>query len=160
MRLLPPELLALPRQLAINFHDGPLPRYAGLNATCWALLNGESEHAVTWHVIEDKADTGDILVQQAFPIAADDTAFTLNARCFAFGTQSFGELCNQLANGTATGRAQDLTRRSYFAARIGRHRLRATGAGGVPVGASVRSRWLPESDCRRQSARQERRVRS
>ena len=115
LRLLPSELLALPRQLAINFHDGPLPRYAGLNATCWSLLNGESEHAVTWHVIEDKADTGDILVQQVFPIAADDTAFTLNARCFAFGTQSFGELCNQLANGTATGRAQDLTRRSYFA---------------------------------------------
>jgi natural product biosynthesis luciferase-like monooxygenase protein len=117
LRLLSPELLALPRQMAINFHDGPLPRYAGLNATCWSLLNGESEHAVTWHVIEAKADTGDILVQQAFPIAADDTAFTLNARCFAFGTASFGELSEQLANGTAAGRAQDLTRRSYF----GRH---------------------------------------
>ncbi|MFT6080497.1 MAG: natural product biosynthesis luciferase-like monooxygenase protein [Planctomycetota bacterium] len=117
LRLLPPELLALPRQLAINFHDGPLPRYAGLNATCWSLLNGESEHAVSWHIIEAKADTGDILVQHAFPIAADDTAFTLNARCFAFGTQSFGELIEQLANGTTTGTAQDLTRRSYF----GRH---------------------------------------
>lgn len=117
LRLLPPELLALPRQMAINFHDGPLPRYAGLNATCWSLLNGESEHAVTWHLIDAKADTGDILLQHTFPIAADDTAFTLNARCFAFGTQSFGELSEQLVNGTAIGTAQDLTRRSYF----GRH---------------------------------------
>lgn len=114
LKLLPPELLALPRQLAINFHDGPLPRYAGLNATCWALLNGEPEHAVTWHVIEDKADTGDVLVQQAFPVAADETAFTLNARCFAFGTQSFGELCEQLANGTVQRQPQDLSRRTYF----------------------------------------------
>jgi len=114
LRMLPPSLLALPRQSAINFHDGPLPRYAGLNATCWALLHGETEHAVTWHVIEEKADTGDILVQQPFAIAADDTAFTLNARCFENGVKSFEALSEQLANNTVTAQAQDLTRRSYF----------------------------------------------
>lgn len=117
LRLLPMELLALPRQQAINFHDGPLPRYAGLNATCWALLNGETEHAVTWHVITAKADTGDVLLQHAFSVASDDTAFTLNARCFEFGSRSFGQLSEQLAAGTAEAQPQDLTRRSYF----GRH---------------------------------------
>ena len=47
----PVEVLALPRQLAINFHDGPLPAYAGLNVTSWALLNQEprARHLVARH---------------------------------------------------------------------------------------------------------------
>lgn len=117
LRMLPPAVLALPKHLAVNFHDGPLPRYAGLNATCWAILHGEREHAVTWHVIEPEADTGAILVQRSFPIGADDTAFTLNARCFQAGQESFVELVQQLGDGSLQPRAQDLTRRSYH----GRH---------------------------------------
>ena len=114
LHMLPASLLALPRQCAINFHDGPLPRYAGLNATCWSLLNGEAEHAVTWHVIEEKADTGDILMQQSFAVGPDDTAFTLNARCFENGTKSFEQLCEQLASNNVAPREQDPRRRSYF----------------------------------------------
>jgi natural product biosynthesis luciferase-like monooxygenase protein len=114
LRLLPAAVVALPRRSTINFHDGPLPRYAGLNATCWSLLGGETEHAVTWHLVEPRADTGDILLQRAFAIEADDTAFTLNARCFQVGQETFAELADGLAAGTVTGRAQDLTRRSYF----------------------------------------------
>ncbi|MBM4063748.1 MAG: hypothetical protein FJ265_22010, partial [Planctomycetes bacterium] len=117
LRLLPAAALRLPRRFAINFHDGPLPRYAGLNATCWAILHGETEHAVTWHRIEARADTGDVLVQRSFPIAPDDTAFTLNARCFQAGQETFAELVQQLAAGTLAPRPQDLGRRSYF----GRH---------------------------------------
>jgi len=117
LQMLPASVLALPQKCAINFHDGPLPRYAGLNVTCWALLNGEAEHAVTWHVIEAEADTGDILLQKTFAVADDDTAFTLNARCFEHGTQSFGELCEHLGNGTASQTSQDLSERTYF----GRH---------------------------------------
>jgi methionyl-tRNA formyltransferase len=37
------DVLALPRKMAINFHDGPLPAYAGLNAPAWALLHGAAE---------------------------------------------------------------------------------------------------------------------
>ena len=88
LSLLPPAVLGLPSRSAINFHDGPLPRYAGLNAPCWAILNGEREHGVTWHLIEPQADTGAILVQQRFPIAPDDTALLLNARCFQAGQET------------------------------------------------------------------------
>ena len=114
MQLLPEAVIRKPRVAAFNFHDGPLPRYAGLNATCWAMLNGETEHAVTWHAIELTADAGDIAVQLAFPIEPEDTAFTLNARCFDYGLRSFGELCDQLQAGAAERRPQDLTQRSYF----------------------------------------------
>ena len=114
LQLLPETVIRMPRVAALNFHDGPLPRYAGLNATCWAMLNGEAEHAVTWHVIEPAADAGDIAVQMAFPIEPEDTAFTLNARCFDYGLRSFAELCDQLQAGAVARRPQDLTQRSYF----------------------------------------------
>lgn len=117
LRLLPDAVLRLPQRGAINFHDGPLPRYAGLNATCWAILRGEAEHGVTWHLIERETDTGDVLLQRRFPVAPDDTAFTLNARCFQAGIESFDELADQLAAGAAARAPQDLSQRSYF----GRH---------------------------------------
>ena len=44
--------LELARQGAVNFHDGPLPAYAGLNAPVWAILNREATHGITWHLIE------------------------------------------------------------------------------------------------------------
>ncbi|MCU0865711.1 MAG: LLM class flavin-dependent oxidoreductase [Planctomycetes bacterium] len=117
LQLLPAALLRLPRRAAINFHDGPLPRYAGLNATCWAILHREREHAVSWHLIEPQADTGAILLQRRFPIAPEDTAFTLNARCFEHGQASFAELVQQLTDGAVSEQPQELGRRSYF----GRH---------------------------------------
>ena len=74
LSVIPPAVLTLPRRGAINFHDGPLPDYAGLNVTSWALLNKEREHGVTWHVMFEGVDEGDILEQVRFPIAAEETA--------------------------------------------------------------------------------------
>src|SRR5688572_24900266 len=54
--ILPPELLACARRRAINYHDSPLPRYAGLHATSWAILAGETEHAVSWHELRAQID--------------------------------------------------------------------------------------------------------
>lgn len=50
------EVLRLPRRGAINFHDAPLPRYAGFNATSWAILAGEAAHGVTWHEMSEHVD--------------------------------------------------------------------------------------------------------
>ena len=47
MSILPQRVLALPRRCAINFHDAPLPRYAGIYATSWAILQGERVYGVT-----------------------------------------------------------------------------------------------------------------
>ena len=58
--MIPDPVLALAARGAINFHDGPLPRYAGLNAPVWAILNREPAHGVTWHLIEGGIDEGDI----------------------------------------------------------------------------------------------------
>src|SRR4051794_31786216 len=44
LAILSPEILQFPRKLAINYHNGPLPRYAGLNVPSWAILNHETTH--------------------------------------------------------------------------------------------------------------------
>ena len=56
-------VLAQAKRGAINFHDGPLPRHAGLNAPVWAILEQEKQHGVTWHLIEGGIDEGDIALQ-------------------------------------------------------------------------------------------------
>ena len=57
-----PEILALARKLAINFHDSLLPDYAGFNAVAWAILDGRERHGITWHRMAQAVDQGDILV--------------------------------------------------------------------------------------------------
>src|SRR4028118_893651 len=111
---LPPEILALPRKLAINYHDSPLPKYAGVNATSWALMNREKTYAVTWHVMSDRFDEGDILKQFSVEIAETDTAFTLDAKCYEAAIYSFSELINELSEETVKLRKQNLEERTYF----------------------------------------------
>ncbi|UWR23513.1 MupA/Atu3671 family FMN-dependent luciferase-like monooxygenase [Sulfitobacter sp. S190] len=115
LRIVPKPVLEVPTRGAINFHDGPLPRYAGLNTPAWAIINGETEHAVSWHMIEGGVDEGDLLAQQSFAIAPDETAFSLNSKCYAAGMESFGRVLAQLEADAPERQAQDLSQRSYFA---------------------------------------------
>ncbi len=114
LALVPNQALACVPGVALNFHDGPLPRYAGLNATSWAILKGERTHGVTWHVMTEQPDQGRILEQRVFPLAPHETAHSLNERCFAAGLESFGVLARRLAAGDDSGREQDPAERSYF----------------------------------------------
>ena len=109
--LLGAQLLALPRRGAVNFHDGPLPRYAGLNAPVWALIAGETQHGICWHRITEGIDEGPVLVRRNVDIAPDDTALTLNAKCFAAACESFAEVITAMAL-NANGQAQDLDQRT------------------------------------------------
>src|SRR6266446_5919278 len=92
MSILPQRVLALPRWGAINFHDAPLPRYAGIYATSWAIMQGERVHGVTWHAVTELVDGGDVFKQHLFEIADRETAFTLNAKCYDAAVSSFTEL--------------------------------------------------------------------
>jgi methionyl-tRNA formyltransferase len=74
------EVVAAPRIGSFNVHPGPLPEYAGLNAPSWAILHGEPEHGVTVHWMDAGIDTGEIAYEARFPIAPDETAFTLSAK--------------------------------------------------------------------------------
>ncbi len=93
----PAAVLALPLKLAINYHDSPLPRYAGFNATSWAIMDGQAAHAVTWHAMTADVDGGAILLQHPIDIRDDDTAFSLSVRCADAARQTFDDLVLMIA---------------------------------------------------------------
>jgi len=119
--VLPSALLGFPC-LCINYHDGPLPLYAGLYATSWAIINGETRHGITWHVMIDRIDAGDILKQTAVPITGTETVHSLNVKCHVAAFRTFAVLVRELDTQTVARTPQDLTRRTYY----GRSRWKST----------------------------------
>ena len=116
LRLIPDKAARSPRRLAINFHDGPLPAYAGLNTPLWAIINGESDYGITWHVISAGIDEGDVLLRYPVPITDDDTGLSLNTKCFAAAIESFPVLVRQLVSNSLAPEPQQLDERQYFSA--------------------------------------------
>ncbi len=114
LAMIPDAAVSSPARLAINFHDGPLPSYAGLNTPMWAIMNGETEYGISWHLMAAGIDEGDLLVQQRFPIADDETALSLNTKCFAAALETYPALLEQLEKDQVTRTPQDLSQRSYF----------------------------------------------
>ncbi|RJT23321.1 amino acid adenylation domain-containing protein, partial [Mesorhizobium waimense] len=112
--ILPPDVFRRARRGAFNYHDGPLPRYAGTHATSWALLAQETEYAITWHRIDDGVNTGDVVVQRQVLVAPTDTAMSLNLKCYEAAIESFRELLTGLESGKLTAHPQALGDRSYF----------------------------------------------
>lgn len=114
LEVLPSAIIRLPQSAAINFHDGLLPDYAGLNAPVWALLNQEAGHGITWHLMTGKVDRGDILLQQRFAISPEETALSLNAKCFEAGVESFARLIQGLAQGHLIRHPQNRAPRHFY----------------------------------------------
>lgn len=108
LRLLPASALEIAKRGAINFHDGPLPKYAGIGAPIWSVLAREKEHGVTWHRMEVLSDAGSILKQRLFPTPPDETAVSLNARCYEAGAETFAELLAEIELGSVTERRASL----------------------------------------------------
>lgn len=98
LRLISDDVLARV-STAINYHDGPLPGYAGLNVTTWAILGGEDAHAITWHLMTSDVDGGEVVATEDFAITDDETAFSLNARCYEAALASFPRIAAALAAG-------------------------------------------------------------
>ena len=113
-RILPGPIVRRPGRLAINLHDGPLPRYAGLNATTWALLRGETEHAISWHKMVERADAGEILLQARVALHPGETSASLNLECQRVVLESLPVLLVRLEGGDTSGTPQDLSQRTYF----------------------------------------------
>jgi len=112
--LIPAAILRHPARGTINFHDAPLPRYAGLYAPTRALIEGEKEYGVTWHIVEEGIDTGGIVIQTPVPIHDDDTSHSLNLRCLEAGARGFDMIAPKLGLGPLAHQQQDLSERTYF----------------------------------------------
>ncbi|WP_138907661.1 amino acid adenylation domain-containing protein, partial [Streptomyces chryseus] len=91
-RILPAGILDLPSVAAINFHDGPLPRYSGSHVPAWALYEGASRHAATWHRMTEAVDAGSVLLERWFPVREHSTALSLTYETAEAGIDLFAAL--------------------------------------------------------------------
>jgi methionyl-tRNA formyltransferase len=106
-RILPPAILSLPPKGCINVHGSLLPKYRGAGPIQWAIINGEKETGITTMLMDEGVDTGVMLLQEAIPIAPDDTAGTLSARLAELGGRLLVETITRLKTGTLVPHAQD-----------------------------------------------------
>ena len=111
-RLLPSEVIAIPRLGAINSHPAPLPKYRGPDPFFWQFYNGEPELGLTVHRIDESFDTGPILAQGVTPIGPDDTPEDMFPKLFAMaGPLLTTALAKVLAGDPGT--PQDPARATY-----------------------------------------------
>lgn len=113
-KILQTEYLKFVKKHSINFHDGPLPKYAGLFSSSWAIYNSEKEHGVCWHKIENTIDTGDILFQKKFSIKRNVTAYEVDTKGIIEGIKLFKKIVKNIKNSSFKFKKQNLKKRSYF----------------------------------------------
>lgn len=101
-KILPESVLRFPKYGCINVHVSLLPKYRGAAPMQRAVINGERETGVTLMQMDVGLDTGDILMQSAFPIGAEDTFETVHDTSAKLGGEMLLALLPRLAAGEVT----------------------------------------------------------
>ena len=104
--ILPQAVLDIPRLGAINIHASLLPRWRGAAPIQRALLAGDHETGVCIMRMDAGLDTGPVLLREALPITADDTAQTLHDRLAALGARLIVRTMEGLERGALTPHTQ------------------------------------------------------
>jgi len=86
-RILPREVYTIPKLGSFNLHASLLPKYRGAAPINWAIINGEKETGVTTFFLQDKVDTGNIIIQRKVRIDEDETAGTLHDKLSYIGKE-------------------------------------------------------------------------
>jgi methionyl-tRNA formyltransferase len=97
-RMLPEAVWNMPPMGSVNLHGSLLPQYRGAAPINWAVINGEKETGVTTFKLKHEIDTGDILLQESFPINDTDNAGDVHDRMKAIGAQLLVKTVKGLAD--------------------------------------------------------------
>ena len=114
-KLLPAEVLKLPKYGCVNVHASLLPKYRGAAPIQRAILEGEKITGVTIMQMNEGLDTGDILLQKEIAIAADETGESLFERLETLGAELIVTALSDISEGKASPVKQEETKASYAA---------------------------------------------
>lgn len=106
-RMLPKEVWQIPAKGTFNLHASLLPQYRGAAPINWAIINGETETGVTTFLIDEKIDTGNILLKEKVQILPDDNAGTLHDKLAESGKKLIIETLNGLENNSIQPQPQE-----------------------------------------------------
>ena len=100
-KILPKEILDIPKYGSINVHPSLLPKYRGSAPIQWAILNGDKTTGVTTMYLNEEMDAGDIILQEEVTIEENETSGELWERLAKIGAELLVKTLEQIENGTA-----------------------------------------------------------
>lgn len=106
-KILPRSVYTLPKSGSFNLHGSLLPKYRGAAPIHWAIMNGEKVTGVTTFFLEDKVDTGNIILQAELPIEEDDDLGTVHDKMSVLGAKVVLETVNRIESGNLNIQMQD-----------------------------------------------------
>ena len=112
-RILPDDMLEVPKYGAINVHASLLPKYRGAAPIQWAVLNGDKITGVTTMYLASEMDTGDIIYTAETEIGEFETSGELFDRLMVMGAELLDRTLRDIEAGTAPRTPQDHSKASY-----------------------------------------------
>ncbi|MEF2919571.1 MAG: methionyl-tRNA formyltransferase [Acutalibacteraceae bacterium] len=112
-KILPKDILQLPKYGCINVHASLLPKYRGAGPIQWCVLNGEAETGVTTMLMAEGLDTGDMLLKSVTKIGENETAGQLHDRLSEMGASLITKTLEKLQQGEITPEKQDDSQSNY-----------------------------------------------
>ncbi len=106
-RILPKEIFTIPTKGTFNLHASLLPKYRGAAPINWAIINGETETGVTTFFLQEKVDTGNVILQKSLAIQPNEVATELAARLSELGAEAVVETLRKIESGTVQLIQQD-----------------------------------------------------
>jgi methionyl-tRNA formyltransferase len=106
-RMLPKVVWEMPQYGTFNLHASLLPNYRGAAPINWAIINGETETGVTSFFIDDKIDTGAMLLHAKTPIDAQESAGELHDRLMQIGAKTVIETLQLIEQGNPSTYIQE-----------------------------------------------------
>ena len=120
-RMLPEIIWKIPKKGTINLHASILPNYRGAAPINWAIINGEKESGVTTFFINDKIDTGDVLLNDKIEINDGQTAGDLHDKLMHIGSKLLLKTINTLEKGNYQTTKQKKTENQSIAPKLRRY---------------------------------------
>jgi methionyl-tRNA formyltransferase len=112
-KILPKNILELPRCGCVNVHASLLPKYRGAAPINWAIVRGETQSGITTMLMDEGMDTGDILLKKEIQIQDEDDAGTLSEKLSQLGAELLLETISQLQEGKLDPAKQDESLATY-----------------------------------------------
>ena len=114
--ILPSSFFVLSKT-SINFHDSLLPKYRGRCPNVWSIINGEKYTGLTAHLMNADCDDGDIVMQERFPIASNDTGGTVREKTKKLYIKLIKLIIPNLESGKLKTKPQDKSKATYYGKR-------------------------------------------
>ncbi len=106
-RMLPKVVWDMPSLGTFNLHASLLPNYRGAAPINWAIINGETKTGVTTFFIDDKIDTGAMILNAETAIGNNESAGELHDRLMQLGSETVTQTLALIGNGKVTTTIQE-----------------------------------------------------